>query len=124
MRDVLRATELVSLPTAVTSLATTLHYAAYGGSVPLRSKRRASSDRPSLAVFVGCPASSSHARLVPCDGLHPQTRMQLLGLACSVRLCPTLQAASLGWCFPHPHSRRSTVLRSIAIACVHGALRP
>jgi len=60
----------------------------YGGSAPRRSKRRASSDRPSLAVFVGHHASPRHARLVPCDGLHPRC-------ACSCLLSPRTAAAPL-----------------------------
>lgn len=87
-----------------------LHCAAFSGSVELRSKRRAGSLRPSLAVSAERLALLSPARLLPRVCLHPLARMQWVCPAGAQRArcsrTPCAPDAALGCCCPHPRVAR------------------
>jgi hypothetical protein len=87
-----------------------LHCAAFSGSVELRSKRRAGSLRPSLAVSAERLALLSPARLLPRVCLHPLARMQWVCPAGTQRArcsrTPCAPDAALGCCCPHPRVAR------------------
>lgn len=87
-----------------------LHCAAFSGSAALRSKRRAGSLRPSLAVSVEPRAPSDPARLLPRVCLHPLMRVQWVCPAGTQRArcsrTPCAPAAALGCCCPHPRIAR------------------
>jgi len=96
------------------------HYAAFGGSAPLRGKRRAGCLWPSVAIFVVHRAASTHARLLPRACRHPLTRVP--NLLVSSR-APAAQV--------HVHSRPRYITRRSApcdeaagcVRCAHRRTR-